>query len=228
MMLRSELRPADYNPRDMSKQERDKLDTVLDELGLLETLVHNKRTGNLVGGHQRLRKLDKDARRAGLKDYMVPVAVVDLSEAKEREANIALNNPLAMGQYDPDKLWELLGFEGLNVEGTGFDVADVYKMFGVSPFGEENREKLAEVNDRIREAAERYEGITRDRVAKRDSHHFYSVVVFKNDDERQAFTDALGLDDNRYIDGRLLRRLLTAKDDDPATAGLPPSEEGPR
>jgi ParB-like chromosome segregation protein Spo0J len=209
MMRRSELNPAPYNPRFMTDRGREKLDKVLGKLGLLETLVHNKRTGNLVGGHQRLKKLDKDAKKAGLADYEIPVSVVDLSEAEEREANIALNNPEAMGEMDTEKLWDVLGFEGLDVDGTGYDVADVYRLFGVSPFGEENREKLAEVNERIAEASERYESMTRDSVAKRDSHHFYSVVVFKDDEARTVFTDALGLEDNRYIDGRLLQRLLT-------------------
>lgn len=54
------VRHAPYNPRLDLKPgdpEYDKLAKVIGEFDLVEPLVWNKRTGNLVGGHQRLKIL---------------------------------------------------------------------------------------------------------------------------------------------------------------------------
>lgn len=48
------------------------------EFDLVEPLVWNKRTGNLVGGHQRLKILKEQGRTE------VEVSVVDLSPIKEK------------------------------------------------------------------------------------------------------------------------------------------------
>ena len=51
-----EISPAFYNPRKDLKPgdpEYAKLLRSIDEFGCVEPLVWNKRTGNLVGGHQR-------------------------------------------------------------------------------------------------------------------------------------------------------------------------------
>ncbi len=56
------INPASYNPRKDLKPddpEYQKLVRSLDEFGCVQPLVWNKQTGNLVGGHQRL-KVIKD------------------------------------------------------------------------------------------------------------------------------------------------------------------------
>lgn len=82
------LNPAPYNPRvDLKPTDAAyrAIVTSLDEFGCVQPLVWNRRTGNLVGGHQRLKVL----RARG--DTEVQVSVVDLTEPREKALNLALN-----------------------------------------------------------------------------------------------------------------------------------------
>lgn len=47
-----------------------------------------------------------------------------------------------------------------------------------------------------------------DRKVDRNDVEFYLVAVFKNREHRKEFTDALGLPDNRYMDGKVLQETL--------------------
>lgn len=124
---RSEINEAPYNPRVMDAGARKKLRESLKRYGLVEPLVWNRRTGHLVGGHQRLREMD---RLMGTKDYMVPVAVVDLDEKEEKELNILLNNPNLMGDYDWAALERLFTQDGVNPFAAGFELPDLALMLG--------------------------------------------------------------------------------------------------
>jgi hypothetical protein len=82
------INPAPYNPRlDLKPGDPDyeKLARSVDEFGLVEPLVWNRRTGNLVGGHQRFKIL----LARGVKE--VDVSVVDLPLEREKALNVALN-----------------------------------------------------------------------------------------------------------------------------------------
>lgn len=61
-----ELNPSQYNPRVMPEKMMQRLGKGMREFGVVEPLVVNKRTGTVVGGHQRL----EAARRAGLMTLM--------------------------------------------------------------------------------------------------------------------------------------------------------------
>lgn len=113
------INPTVYNPRKDLKPddpEYQKLLRSIDEFGYIEPLVWNKQTGNLVGGHQRLKIL----LAKGFKE--TEVSVVDLSIEKEKALNIALNK--ISGDWDQDKLAELLDdlckVPDFDVEITGF------------------------------------------------------------------------------------------------------------
>ncbi|MDN3093742.1 DNA methyltransferase [Enterococcus faecalis] len=102
-MKLSELRPADYNPRVELKpgmEEYEKLKQSILEFGFVDPPIFNKRTGNLVGGHQRV----SVAKDLGIGE--IEVSIVDLPIEKEKALNIALNK--ISGQWDEDKLVELL------------------------------------------------------------------------------------------------------------------------
>ena len=45
----SELTPAPYNPRKISKKELERLKRSLDEFGYVEPVIWNKQTGYVVG-----------------------------------------------------------------------------------------------------------------------------------------------------------------------------------
>ncbi|MFM9996708.1 MAG: site-specific DNA-methyltransferase [Phycisphaerales bacterium] len=118
------INPAPYNPRQDLKPgdpEYERLARSIDEFGCVEPLVWNKRTGHLVGGHQRLKILI--ARGA----EEVDVSVVDLPLAREKILNVALNR--ISGDWDERKLAELLDeltrAPDLDVTLTGFDLPEV-------------------------------------------------------------------------------------------------------
>ena len=100
MQLR-DLKPAPYNPRRIDDASLAALTKSLEKFGLVEPIVFNKRSGFVVGGHQRLRI------PRGKKVTSVPVVVVDLDETQERALNVALNSSKLTGEFS-SKLQELL------------------------------------------------------------------------------------------------------------------------
>lgn len=120
----SELKPAPYNPR-VELQPGDsryrKLKRSVERFGLVEPLLWNIRSGNLVGGHQRLRILTE------LQYQEVPVSVVDLPLDQEMALNIVLNNREAQSDWDVQQLTHVLGELSAMPESpltaTGFDPA---------------------------------------------------------------------------------------------------------
>lgn len=99
------IKVAKYNPRkDLQPSDADyqKLKRSIGEFGLVDPLIWNKRSGNLVGGHMRLKIL---TREFGAKD--VDVSVVDLGPAAEKTLNLALNK--IVGEWDELALADVLG-----------------------------------------------------------------------------------------------------------------------
>ena len=72
---RSEIKNAEYNPRVMDDNAKKRLKAALKKHGLVSALTWNKRTGNLVGGHQRLEQLDS---LENDKNYSLTVCVIDV------------------------------------------------------------------------------------------------------------------------------------------------------
>ena len=81
VISRGEIHGADYNPRVISEDARKRLKRMLAKHGLVQPLVWNRRTGNLVSGHQRLSQLDQLERS---QDYDLQVSVVDVDEREEK------------------------------------------------------------------------------------------------------------------------------------------------
>lgn len=105
---RSQIHPAVYNPRKISKEGKAALKRSIKNFGVLGGIVINRRTNNtIISGHQKVDILDilNDYPE---KDYALRVEVVDYDEKKEKEANCALNSPNVGGEYDYDKLRELI------------------------------------------------------------------------------------------------------------------------
>jgi len=107
----SELIPASYNPRKISDEAKLALRRSIEEFGLVQPIVWNRRTGRVVGGHQRLSILAE----MGVRE--VEVAEVDLDDSHEKALNIALNSERLQGEWDLPALREVLG--GLEAEGLG-------------------------------------------------------------------------------------------------------------
>jgi hypothetical protein len=124
---RRQILNAKYNPRKIKAANRARLRKSLAEHGLVTTLVWNKRTGNLVGGHRRLDEIDAVE---GTDDYALTVAVIDVDPLREKALNLILNNPAAQGEYDDKLLSKLLQeLAGkIDKELTGFDENEVERM----------------------------------------------------------------------------------------------------
>jgi hypothetical protein len=199
---RSQLVDAPYNPRILSEKAKAKLKLGIAKLGVLAPPVWNVRTGHIVSGHQRLAIMDA---LTGATEYTLHVAQVDLDPAREQEANLLMNNPQAMGEWDLEKLAPLLTADTVDLDATGFDVADVYQMFGDATLEGTQIDELA---SRLQEAQGWYDDLqtARDPDAGGPTD-FYVVVVFKDVDDRTDFLTTMKLDDNQFQDGRTLRRL---------------------
>jgi ParB-like chromosome segregation protein Spo0J len=121
----SQVKPAAYNPRAAlapGDPEYAKLKRSIEEFGLVDPLVWNKRTGNLVGGHQRLTVLVNEFGAES-----VDVSVVDVSPAKEKALNVALNK--VAGRWDESRLTDLLlelrAGQEVQVTDTGFELLEL-------------------------------------------------------------------------------------------------------
>lgn len=200
---RSQLVDAPYNPRILGEAEKRKLRAGLKKHGMVAPITWNARTGHIVGGHQRISQLDA---LSGTSDYELTVAKIDVDEAREKELNILLNNPNAQGDWDLDKLNELLQMPSLQLDGAGFDHADVYRLFGESALADRG-DALDELAEKVREFRDRYQALFA-RSAKRQSTDFYLVVVFRDAQQLNDFLKSHGLPDNRYQSGEELMRLL--------------------
>jgi ParB-like chromosome segregation protein Spo0J len=135
LMPLAALKPAPYNPRKMLKptdRRYRKLAASLREFGLVEPLIWNELSGNVVGGHARLTIL------AEMGVTEAPVSVVRLTPEREKALNIVLNNLEAQSRYEPSKLADLLTelAELPELELSGFDLADLADL---------NLEPVAEV-----------------------------------------------------------------------------------
>ena len=117
------LVPADYNPRQISEHQQEALKRSLDRWGFVEPVVANKKTGRIVGGHQRV-----DAALA-LAVATVPVHWVDIEEDSEKALNIALNK--ISGDWNEGLLGELLAEleqGGQDLEDLGFDAEELQAL----------------------------------------------------------------------------------------------------
>jgi ParB-like chromosome segregation protein Spo0J len=92
----SELNAAPYNPRKISDAALAGLEASMEKFGVVQPIIWNARTGNVVGGHQRLKILKKRK----IKD--AEVVVVDIDESDEKALNVALNNQHISGEFTDD------------------------------------------------------------------------------------------------------------------------------
>ena len=99
---------AEYNPRQLSKDDYKSIKDSISRFGLVDPIIVNKhkdRKNIIVGGHQRIR-IAKD-----LKFDKVPCVEVDLPYDKERELNVRLNKNT--GSFDFDILADMFDMDEL-------------------------------------------------------------------------------------------------------------------
>lgn len=208
---RSQIKNAPYNPRKIGEHERNKLAANIEKVGLVGPITWNKRTGHIVGGHQRLAALDA---LEGTQDYTLTVAVVDLDDRTEREQNVFLNNPSTQGEWDLELLEQMLVDESIEVsaDAMGFDFTELQLLFDnpkIATMFSDDQEPAAEDIEKIQEMKEKHKSGIDKNVDNEHDPEFFLVLVFQTRSQSEEFCKRLNLPtDMRYVDGvKLLSEL---------------------
>lgn len=141
------LVPNPKNWRTHSDRQRAALEGVMEEIGFIQQVIVNRRTGHIVDGHLRV----KTAIENGMKE--VPVGWVDLTEEEEALA-LATFDPLgALAGTDAEILDSLLrGVDTENKAVAGL-LAETAKQAGIVDFMSEPKQKKG----REKKEEEKYE-----------------------------------------------------------------------
>lgn len=204
---RDMIKNAPYNPRIMDEAAKKRLRKNIAKHGLVAALTWNRRTGNLVGGHQRLEQLGALEKT---KDYDLTVCVVDVDEREEAALNVQLNNPSMQGEWDLDKLANMTEEFDLDLsEDLGFTDTDIDFMFeGDDRFsqlfetkeGENMRGDLEQVKAARKESAEK--------LKERNNINWYTVIVFESEADRNAFMKEISIPlHEQYVTEEQVRRI---------------------
>ena len=97
----NKLKPATYNPRQISTKQYKDLEESIDKFGLVDPIIVNKDM-TIIGGHQRYKIWTEKARQSNVDDITIPCVVLELNKEEERELNIRLNK--SGGEWDFDLL----------------------------------------------------------------------------------------------------------------------------
>jgi hypothetical protein len=199
-MNRKQIKKAPYNPRKITATAEKNLRKSIREHGILDPIIVNKVTGNIVGGHQRLAQMDNILKKD---DYDLTIALVSMDEKEEITANIRLNNTDIMGEFDVEALGEIhidhpdIDFEkdllfdkyGLDMmfSGTEFDMNTPEEV----KEDQDTLERMREI-DKIKQAKKEH----RDKVKEEnqtgtthmvDANDYTVTFVFPNNSEKRDF-----------------------------------------
>lgn len=204
---RDMIKNAPYNPRIMDEKAKKRLRKNIAKHGLVAALTWNKRTGNLVGGHQRLEQLDALEKT---KDYDLTVCVVDVDEREEAALNDQLNNPSMQGEWDLDKLANMTEEFDLDLsEDLGFTDSDIDFMFE----GDDRFSQLFETveGEKMRGDLEKVKAARKqsvDNLKDRNNINWYTVIVFENEQDRDAFMKEISIPKyEKYVTEDQVRRI---------------------
>jgi len=222
---RRDIKNAVYNPRVIDSHNKAKLRGILKKLGLREPLVWNAKTGNLISGHQRLSILDA---LEGSDNYLMDVSATDATPEEEIELNIAFNNRGIQGDFDTDKLEEILKTPNLRLDMTGFEKADLEAMFDSPELTSlftptttaqqviDDLEALQKKPSKPPKSPEERKAEVKRAKAEYKSAldqainvETYAVVVFASQQEVEDFMEMMGCErDEKYVSGeRVLGKI---------------------
>ena len=212
-ILRSQIEFAYYNPRRISEGNKKRLKKSLKEFGLVQDPVWNKRSGRLVGGHQRIEIMDGEARG---KDYEIDVKVVDLEDEAEFRLNVILNNAGAQGEFDYQAIMTAATDFSVDLGDLGFSSEDLIVNFdldsGLDPdasmdIGDAKQHKL---DARAKHQQQGQDGEVGSTDAKYSDFSFQ--VVFESNPEKSSWLGKLGFAGNsKAVKADLLIATLRQK-----------------
>ncbi|MBE7413856.1 MAG: DNA modification methylase [Deltaproteobacteria bacterium] len=160
-MKLSDLKPSEHNPRTITKKQLARLKKSIEEFGDLSGIIFNRRTGNIIGGHQRIKVMPPDAEivREDLPEASPAGTVstgtinicgetftyreVEWDLDRERMANIAANKH--GGDWDDEKLAALLAelsqLPDFDIDIIGFESAEMEALIDMVVEDEFDAEK---------------------------------------------------------------------------------------
>jgi len=182
----------EWNPRDITPEDMEKLKRSLKEFGYVDPLIINKVNNHIVGGNQRYVAL----KELGYEEIDV-IFIEEKDINKEKALNVALNK--ITGDWDFEKLPQLideLTISGLDVELTGFDNLELNELIGFTEdsdfidddvptdFSEDFRADPIEWKDRgfyLVEGDEWDLGAITIKVNKPDPEDYYKLMISYDD-----------------------------------------------
>ena len=134
-----DLVSPEWNPRQITDDELEKLRVSLEEFGYIEPIIVNDVNMHIVGGNQRAKALQT------LGYTEVDVVYVHIEDiAKEKACNVALNK--ISGDWDTDKLkvvLEEIELSPIDINLTGFDEIELTE-FDIEPIQHDNNDQTTE------------------------------------------------------------------------------------
>src|SRR3990167_3063082 len=138
----SELKPAPYNPRELTEKQAQDLATSLELFNLAEPIVINQ-NNTIVGGHQRINILKAKYGDNGTEvDVRVPNRL--LTKDEEVELNLRLNKNLGQWNFDA-----LANFDEELLKDVGFESQELDKIFQLDLPNEDDVPEVRKTNIKL-------------------------------------------------------------------------------
>ena len=182
-LKRSQIHFAGYNPRTISEEGKKALRRSIKRYGVVGGIVVNKQTGyTIVGGHQKVAILDElNKYDPGTKenDYTLQVELVDVDEKTEKSLNVTLNNPNVGGDWDDEKMRQLI--PDIDWKDAGLTDADL-NLFGVDYLlqTEEEANIASEIDGMMAEINAEHEAEVQQRREERAQERAEKVAHMKD------------------------------------------------
>lgn len=220
-LMRSQIHPADYNPREIGENERSTLKKGLKNFGLLGGIVVNKQTGyTIVSGHQKVSLLDE---MAGYPehDYELKVELIDVDQKTEIEINFFMNNPSAQGRWNESKVKLLIpqidpkraGFSNLDLAAFGVKI-DVPKVGEIKKAIEDAQKPVEELKAARKEAVKAVkQQVAEKAAAKAAEADTFITLSFTTAAAKAEFCERFGYAvDEKFISGDIFSERIERVD----------------
>ncbi|WP_303017812.1 ParB N-terminal domain-containing protein [Alistipes putredinis] len=219
VIKRSQINFAPYNPRKEDPEVIKKLKKNFKTVGYLGGIVWNQLSSYLVSGHKRVQTLDIINNYDGTPetDYDIKVEAVDMDDKTEREQNIFMNSPSAMGEFDMEKMRVLV--PEIDYQAAGLSEADM-NIYGITVMQEEINAGTSSIIDDFEEIQRPYEErkaavkqmkeqIRQQSEQKVEDIESYVMINFKSYRAKSAFMLRFGFGpDDKVIPGEMFSDMV--------------------
>lgn len=222
---RSEIHPADYNPRKIDEQGKRMLKRSMKQFGVVGGIIVNSQTGNtIVGGHQKVAILDEMYKYPD-NDYSLRVEMISVDRKTEKTLNIALNNGNISGQWDfdalarivPDIDWKDAGLTDADLNMIGVDyllqteeessIADALSDMMAPVTEQKEADKAAKQLERAEKVAHMKEvkqQVKENAQKQAENMDAYVMLSFDTFEAKAAFMARFGYDpDMKFVKGEV-------------------------